>query len=265
MAAIREVLTLEDRFSATFTKFLNMGNRAAGASAKAASAAQNYQSVLNSLDRKLIALNSQFEVLMQEQNRMVAAGQQNTSAFAALDNRMEKLGATIRELSAQYNVVDKQAEEAAKGANRFSESNKKAGSSSDSLTRKLKNLFGAYVGLQGMKKLLDLSDTMSSTTARLDMMNDGLQTTEELNQMIFDSAQRARGSYLETANFVAKLGNLAGDAFSSNEEIVAFAEQINKQIVLSGASSTEASAAIYQLTQGLSSGALRGEENQCQI
>lgn len=142
----------------------------------------------------------------------------------------------------------------------FAQSQRTASRATGELTQSVKRLVGAYVGLQGMRKLLDLSDTISSTTARLDMMNDGLQTTAELNQMIFDSAQRARGSYIETANFVAKLGNLAEDAFSSNAEIIAFAEQINKQIVLSGASSTEASAAIYQLTQGLSSGVLRGEE-----
>lgn len=91
-------------------------------------------------------------------------------------------------------------------------------------------------------------------------MNDGLQTTAELNNQIYESAMRTGSSYQETANLVAQLGNLAGEAFSSSGEIVAFAEQLNKQIVLSGASSQAASAAIYQLTQGLSSGALRGEE-----
>lgn len=149
---------------------------------------------------------------------------------------------------------------ATKATKEFAKSQSEASNSSSKLTQTLKGLVSAYASLQGAKKLLDLSDTISSTTARLEMMNDGLQTTAELNQMIFDSAQRSRGAYLETANFVAKLGNLAGDAFSSNQEIIAFAEQINKQITLSGASSTEASAAIYQLTQALSAGALRGEE-----
>lgn len=152
------------------------------------------------------------------------------------------------------------AKSAQKATDSFTKSQKSAASATDGLTQKIKGLVGAYVGLRGIKELLNLSDTISSTTARLDMMNDGLQTTDQLNQMIFESAQRSRGAYADTANFVAKLGNLAGDAFSSNAEIVAFAEQINKQIVLSGASSTEASAAIYQLTQGLSAGALRGEE-----
>lgn len=128
------------------------------------------------------------------------------------------------------------------------------------LVSTLRNLAGAFISIQGVKSLVSLSDEMASIRARLNMMNDGLQTTAELNQMIYESAQRSRGSYQETANFVAQLGNLAGSAFSSTSEIVAFAEQINKQITLSGASSSAASAAILQLTQGLSSGALRGEE-----
>ena len=101
---------------------------------------------------------------------------------------------------------------------------------------------------------------MTSTTARLDMMNDGLQTTAELNDMIFVSAQRSRGAYQETADLVSKLGVLAPDAFSSSAEIVAFAEQINKQMTIAGTSTAGAQAAMLQLTQAMSSGVLRGEE-----
>lgn len=130
----------------------------------------------------------------------------------------------------------------------------------DRLANSIKNLVGTYVGLQGLKNVLTLADTLSQTTARIDMMNDGLQTTEELTNMIYAAAQRSRGSFTQTANMVGQLGNLAGDAFDSTQELVAFAEQLNKQIALSGASATAADAAILQLTQGLSSGALRGEE-----
>lgn len=128
------------------------------------------------------------------------------------------------------------------------------------LVSELRGLAGAYLGIQGVRALTGLSDSMTSITARLDMMNDGLQTTEELNRMIYESAQRSRGSYQQTANLVAKLGTLAGDAFSSNQEIIAFAEQLNKQMALSGATTQEAQAAMLQLTQGLASGTLRGEE-----
>ena len=128
------------------------------------------------------------------------------------------------------------------------------------LVSELRGLAGAYLGIQGVRALTGLSDSMTSITARLDMMNDGLQTTEELNRMIYESAQRSRGSYQQTANLVAKLGTLAGDAFSSNQEIIAFAEQLNKQMALSGTTTQEAQAAMLQLTQGLASGTLRGEE-----
>ena len=101
---------------------------------------------------------------------------------------------------------------------------------------------------------------MSQATARLDMMNDGLQTTEQLNEMVRASANEARGSYADMAAMVGKLGTLAGDSFSSSQEIVAFAEQFQKHLALSGADATQSSAAILQMTQALSSGVLRGEE-----
>lgn len=128
------------------------------------------------------------------------------------------------------------------------------------LTNSVKGLLSAYIGFQGIIKLLDMSGTLVSTTARLNLINDQLQTTAELNNMIFASANRTRASYTETAAFVAQLGSMAGDAFSGTAEIVAFAEQINKQLVISGASGESASAAIFQLQQALASGVLRGEE-----
>ncbi|OUO34707.1 tape measure protein, partial [Flavonifractor sp. An306] len=139
-------------------------------------------------------------------------------------------------------------------------SQRRTAAASSDLASTIRNLAGTYLGFQGARSMLDLSDMIASNTARLDMMNDGLQTTEELNQMIFDSAQRSRGAYADTAAFVAQLGNLAGDAFSSSAEVVAFAEQINKQMAISGTAGQQAEAAMLQLTQGLASGALRGEE-----
>ena len=153
--------------------------------------------------------------------------------------------------------VTRQAQQATE---QFSKSQQTAAASVSGLTSKLQGLVGSYLGLQGLRGLVNLSDTMASTTARLNSMNDGLQTTAELNNMIFQSAQRSRGAYQATADMVAKLGTLAGDAFGSSAEVVAFAEQINKQMVLSGASTMGAQAAMLQLTQAMSSGVLRGEE-----
>lgn len=128
------------------------------------------------------------------------------------------------------------------------------------LTKKALGLVAAYASIQGVKSMLSLSDTLTQTTARLDMMNDGLQTTEELQNMIFQSAQKSRGSYQATADAVAKMGIMAKDAFSSNAELVAFSEQLNKQFTIAGTSSEGISAAMLQLTQAMGSGVLRGEE-----
>lgn len=128
------------------------------------------------------------------------------------------------------------------------------------LMRMVKGAVAAYVSVQGVMSALNLSDSIASSTAKLNMMNDGLQTTAQLQDMIFLSAERARGSYLGTMNTVAKLGNLASDAFTSSEEAIAFAEQLQKQFVIAGAGTSEIQNATLQLTQALASGVLRGDE-----
>lgn len=267
MANIRETLTLEDRFSANFTRYIQMGQQAAGASDLASASARNYQSVANSLDRQLIVLNSQFAVMAQNQQALVDAGQEGSAAFQRLEEEMNTLGGRIRNVQTQYSLVVSEMEQAQSAAanaatatDELAESQNRASTSSNSLIRQLKNLFGAYIGIQGIKSLFNLSDTFASNTARLNMMNDGLLTTEQLTDRIYEAAQRSRGSYQATTDMVAKLGTLAGDAFSSTSEIVDFAEQLNKQIALSGASTQAAEAAMLQLTQAMSSGLLRGEE-----
>ena len=190
-----------------------------------------------------------------------------TTQFTSFMNLTDQSSSAIRDLKFSLANIETATASAANSmqelANHFSNTKKKSdetGTSFDSVTRKVMSLVGAYAGFQGLSALFSLSDTMTQTTARLDMMNDGLQTTAELNQMIYESAQRSRGSYQDTADMVAKLGNLAGDAFNSSQELVAFAEQLNKQITLSGASTAASDAAMLQLTQAMSSGVLRGEE-----
>ena len=130
----------------------------------------------------------------------------------------------------------------------------------DGLTNSIMGLVGAYVSWQGVQKLINLSDEYVQTTARLNMINDGLQTTEELQDKIFASAQRSRAAYTATADTVAKLSLNAGDAFSSNDETIAFAENLNKLFAIAGTEQASIASASLQLTQALGSGVLRGEE-----
>ena len=128
------------------------------------------------------------------------------------------------------------------------------------LIQTIKGAVAAYATIQTFSAALELSDQLASTTARLNLMNDGLQTTQDLQNMIFLSAERARGSYQVTADSVSKLGLMAGDAFGSSEEIIAFMEQVNKQFIIAGTEAAGIDAAMLQLTQAMGSGVLRGEE-----
>lgn len=143
---------------------------------------------------------------------------------------------------------------------RFNNSLKGGASGAGALLGKLKTLAGAYLGIQSVKAVINTADELTQTNARLNLMNDGLQTTAQLEDKIYQMAQRSRGGFLETADAVAKLGQRAGNIFKSNDETIAFTETLNKMFVIAGASQAEMSSATLQLTQALGSGVLRGEE-----
>ena len=267
MATIQEELVLVDRFSPTFARYNQMAAVASGQTTMAAAAATNYQSVLTGLDRRLISLNAQWQSAYQQQRQMVDAGVQSGAAFEQLDAKLDSLGATIRDLNTQYDMVEQQMREAqgaATGAaaaqGEYNAEMVAGKTAAGGLASSLRGLLGTLISIQGVKAVLGLSDEMAQTSARLDRVNAQYGTTVDLNQMIYQSAQASRGAYQETAALVGKLGTLAPEAFKGPDELVAFAEQINKQYALAGTSAQGAQAATMQLTQALSSGVLRGEE-----
>lgn len=104
------------------------------------------------------------------------------------------------------------------------------------------------------------TDQLTQIRARINLINDGSQSTAEIMDKIYSAANRSRGSYLDMADSVAKLNMLAKDAFSSNDEAIYFVEQLNKQFKISGASVEETTSAMYQLTQAMAAGKLQGDE-----
>ena len=130
----------------------------------------------------------------------------------------------------------------------------------NSMLTTVRNLAGAFLGMQSIQWLVGTSDQLTQINARLQLMTGSAEAAAEANEQIYQAAMRARGAYTDMADLVSQLGTLAGNAFSDTGEIVAFAEQLQKQMALSGTSTQAAQAAMLQLTQGLSSGALRGEE-----
>lgn len=177
----------------------------------------------------------------------------DTGSIAAAEVAMQQMESQMEQV---HNQIQNSNEEQQKLNNNMS----KGASAADDLVSKVQNLATAYLSMQGIQKVLGVSDELVSTTARLDQMNDGLQTTDELLKMVYISAQDARGSFGDMAAVVAKFGNNAKDAFSSSQEVVAFANLIQKQMTIAGASTQEASNAMLQLSQALGSGVLRGDE-----
>lgn len=190
-----------------------------------------------------------------------------SSPFTRFIQLAEQSAASVMDLRGSLNNIETTTARAALATEQLAQQMSGAGRQADNagnsiggLMGKVKGLVASYVGLQTLTGLVNLSDTFTQTTARIDLMNDGLQTTQELTQMIYQSAQNSRGAFDTTAAMVSKLGTLAGNAFNSSQEIVAFAEQLNKQMAISGTSVQEGQAAMLQLTQAMASGVLRGEE-----
>ena len=187
-----------------------------------------------------------------------------TQTFARFESLVEESASALNDIRYSLNNVETASAASAQAmvsmGSQTSGAARTATASTDALGNSVKRLLAQFVGFQAIRGIINISDQMTAATARLDMMNDGLQTTAELNQMIFDSAERSRGSYQSTADLVSKLGVLAPEAFSSSREIVDFAEQINKQMAIAGTSTYGADAAMLQLTQAMASGVLRGEE-----
>lgn len=130
----------------------------------------------------------------------------------------------------------------------------------DNLMDSIKGLVAAYATIQTVGNIIELSDTVTQTTARLELIVDDGGSVEELQNKIFASAQASRGSYLATADAVYKLGAQASQAFNSSDEIIAFTELLNKQFTIAGTEVQGIDAAMLQLTQAMASGRLQGDE-----
>lgn len=127
---------------------------------------------------------------------------------------------------------------------------------------------GAAIGIEAAGRALKdmavsavkTTDQLTQLRARIDLINDGSQSTAEIMDKVFSAANRSRGSFLDMADSVAKLNLLAKDAFTSNDEAIYFVEQLNKQFKIAGAGVQETTSAMYQLTQAMAAGKLQGDE-----
>ena len=200
---------------------------------------------------ELEQLRAQLDSMIQTQGRLNQAVQNMDVAEA---------NAEYMRLSQTVSQTERNIRDNVNAQGAFNSEIQEGSAHADGLMNSIKGMVAAYATIQTVQNVLNISDELTTTTARLDMMNDGVRSTDELVKMVYASAQDARGEFSQMADVVARFGNNAKDAFSSTEEVVAFSNLIQKQMTIAGASTEEANAALLQLSQGLGSGVLRGEE-----
>lgn len=239
MAAIREEYILADRFSASFTRLLGFLDRTDAASRAAAQSQQRLEQASGGGAAAMVRLA---EAALDVAERMGAAG----------DQAQEMAKATTQAADASERAVMYQ--------ERVNASMRRGASAASGLENRLLSLAKAYASLRTAQQFIGMTDAFTQTTARLDLVNEKFGSTLDLQNMIYQSAQRSRAAYTDTADAVAKMAMNAGSAFNGADEVVAFMEQINKQFAIAGADSVAQKNAMIQLTQAMSAGVLRGEE-----
>lgn len=227
MATIMTAIQLQDNFSSVMygiISSLNLG--------------------LSAMDEVQQCMNNPVDTSSLEAARQKI--EESTASYIQLEEQIRQTGAAIPDNTRHQEGFNESVERGIRGA--------------DNLSSSIRNMVSAYTLLQGTQKVIELSDNMTQTKARLNLIVGDNGSVEELESKIMASAQRSRAAYLDTADVIAKIGQRAGDAFSSNDEIIQFTENINKMFTIAGASQQEMSSASLQLTQALGSGVLRGEE-----
>ena len=203
-------------------------------------------------------VNAEIERIRAQLGLALEAQEDLNAAAGKMD--VQAANEAYRRLNTVIDSTERNIRDNLAGQERFNQSIWRGTGAASGLKNKLTGIASAAAAAFSIQKVTELSDSVSQTTARLNLMNDGAQSTDQLTQKIYASANRAKAPFMETASAIAKMGLNAGNAFSSNEELIAFMEQVNKQFAIGGASTQEQSNAMVQLSQAMAAGALRGEE-----
>lgn len=215
---------------------------------------------ISSTIKMLDGMTGPIKTIMSSMNLMIRTFEQMQDVTERNQSVSRMLTAAKKQISSAEAEIKRQIEHSEKAQQQFNRAVNQGKSNTDGLLRSVKNVAAAYLSFQSVKAIANITDEYVNTYARLDMINDGLQTTAELQAKIFAAADRARSSYTDMASAIGRMGLLASDAFSSTDELIAFTELVQKSFRISGASTMEQQAALYQLSQAMAAGRLQGDE-----
>ena len=205
-------------------------------------------SALRRINKAMSLMIGNFEAVQRASGQSI-----NTANLNAARQEIGKANAQLDVMEQNYRNINEH-------QNNYNKSLRAGTSNANGLLSKIKSIASAYLGMKAVTGTIGLSDELTGQRARLELIVDDGGSVAELEQKIYNSAQRARANFTDTMATIAKLGLVAGDAFSSNDQLIAFSELVNKNFVVGGASQTEQASAMYQLTQAMGSGRLQGDE-----
>ena len=220
------------------------------------------RNTINLQDRMTPVLHSIIKALESTVQALASVDQVSNQAFSRVKN----------DVAAAQAALD------AFNANRVENEIQQVNNSTQNLQRPVQNIGQAFSKWQaaiitanqalglvrsaigGINNGMQIVDKYNNLNSRVALVNDGLQTQAELQDKVFQAAQRSFATYESVADTVAKLNLLAGDAFKSNDESIKFAEIMNKSFAVAGTEAGQMSAALLQMNQALASGKLQGDE-----
>lgn len=271
MSTIKSTIVIQDRASSVFSRihsninktiggFKNLNNEMSVAPTKSI---ENAERLKNTALQTELAYKAELQALKQVESetlKIVAAqGTQSVEAREML-SRVSAQRELVRGLRSDYDKIPEIIKRAANNQEEFNDRMNEGRKGGSTLLNKVKNIAVAIGGIATAKKMFELSDELTNNRARLNFIVDDKGSVQDLENKIFASAMRARASYQTTTDIVSKLGLQAGQAFSENEELIAFTEQLNKTFAIAGTNETGIESTMYNLTQALSTGVLRGQD-----
>lgn len=265
---------LNSEMSNAPTKAINNAERLNASAVKTELAYQAELQVLRQVEseaKKIIAAEGTQSAKAQdlissvvEQRRLVEGLKKDydnvSISIKSSQNSQESFNNSVRKTQANQERLNNSIKNSQENQDKFSNSINTSYSNGNKLLSTIKNIALAVGGISAIKGLLNLSDEMTNNKARLNLIVDDGGSVEALQNKIFVSAMNARASYQTTTDIITKLGLQASKAFKGNDELIAFAEQLNKTFAISGTEATGIESTMYNLTQALSTGVLRGQD-----
>lgn len=210
------------------------------------------------IDMRTDRVNNELESMRGKLTQALSVQNNLDRAMSRMD--ISAVNAEYQQLNSILGSTEQQIRDNLAVQDQFNQSLARGHTATSGLEQTVKRMAAAAVSVATAGKIIGVADQVTETTARLDLMNQRFGETGNLQQRIFESAQRSRGVYQTTADAVSKLGMQARDAFVNTNEVVAFAEQLNKTFVIAGTSAQGVDSVMLQLTQSMAAGKLQGEE-----